>query len=506
MRAGRAGVVTMSAGLPKVFMENAASGLDLPEEKKAAAVMQKRLQVREYFFVGIGGSGMSGLAHILAAQGNRVSGSDRTCDLGRDAETFACLRAQGIAVFPQDGSGVNAQVDEVIVSGAIEPDNPDVRKAQELSRIITARADLLARIFNTARGIAVAGTSGKSTITAMAARVMDLASLDPTVVNGAVIPEYRRPGAIGNAKLGTSTFMLVETDESDGSVMKFSPEVGILANISKDHKPVTELLEVFSRFALNVGRWFIINGDCPLSRSLLPGLDPRKVVTFGMGVDNQIRGEEVALTPAGARFTVGGADFFLPTRGMHNVANALAVIALGKVLGIDPAKVSTALAHFPGVGRRLELVGVGRGVKVYDDYSHNPAKIAAALEALRPEAARLVVVYQPHGYGPTRFLREELVETFNQRLEPTDVLYVLDIYYAGGTVEKTISSADLVEDVRVPKAQHVATRDALPGMLEAVCRTGDVVVVMGARDNTLSTLAHSILAKLRREGAAAHTA
>lgn len=449
---------------------------------------------------------MSGLAHILAAQGKRVSGSDRLCDLGRDQETFACLRSQGIAVFPQDGSGVSAQVDEVIVSGAIEPDNPDLRKAQELSCTITARADLLARIFNGTRGIAVAGTSGKSTITAMAARVMDLASLDPTVINGAVIPEYRRPGAIGNAKLGTSTHMLVETDESDGSVVKFFPEVGILANISKDHKPIAELLELFSRFARNVQNRIIINGDCPLSRTLLPSLDPQKVITCGRGTDNQVRGEEVLLSSAGARFMVEGTEFFLPVPGMHNVANALAVIALGKVLGIDLSEVSRALGKFQGVGRRLELVGEGRRVRVYDDYSHNPAKIAAALAALKPEAGRLLVVYQPHGYGPTRFLREELVETFNQCLEPSDILYVLDIYYAGGTVEKAISSTDLVQDVRGPKALQVSSRDKLPGMLEAVCRSGDVVVVMGARDTTLSTLARSILARLHREGAAARSA
>jgi UDP-N-acetylmuramate--alanine ligase len=462
-------------------------------------VSQERQKGRHYFFVGIGGSGMSGLAQILAAQGNRVSGSDRTHDLGRDLETFACLQAQGIAIFPQDGSGVNAHVDEVVISGAIEPDNPDVRKAQASSVVITARADLLARDFNESRGIAVGGTSGKSTITAMAAKMMDLGSLDPTVINGAVIPEYRHPQSIGNAKLGNSAFMLVETDESDGSVAKFFPEVGIVSNISKDHKPVAELLEIFSHFAHNVGKRIIINGDCPLSRTLVPDLDPRLVVTFGTGAGNQVRGGKVVISAPGAHFQVEGSDFFLPLRGMHNVANALAVIALGRVLEISYTTVSAALAQFSGVERRLELVGEETGVKVYDDYSHNPAKIAAALEALKPEAARLVVVYQPHGYGPTRFLRKELVEVFNQHLGPRDVLYMLDIYYAGGTAEKSISSAELVQDIRVPRTEHVRDRNALPGMIEAGSQSGDVVIIMGARDNTLSTLARDVVARLRIE-------
>lgn len=449
---------------------------------------------------------MSGLAHILAAQGNRVSGSDRLNDLGRDQEIFACLRSQGIAVFPQDGSGVGPHIDEVVVSGAIEPDNPDVRKAFEISCPITARADLLARIFNETQGIAVAGTSGKSTITAMAARVLDLACLDPTVINGAVIPEYRQAGAIGNAKLGTSPHMLVETDESDGSVVKFFPEMGILANISKDHKPIAELLELFTRFAQNVKKRIIINGDCPLSRTILPALDPHKLITCGTRVDNHLRGQKVRLTPTGSRFLVEDTDFFLPVPGMHNVANALAVITLGKVLGIDLGTISKALREFQGVSRRLELVGQAGGIRVYDDYSHNPAKIAAALAALKPQDGRLLVVYQPHGYEPTRFLREELVETFNQCLRPSDILYVLDIYYVGGTVEKAISSKDLVQDVRGPRALHVSNRDKLPGMVEAVCRSGDVVVVMGARDATLSMLARNILARVLREGVAARSA
>lgn len=452
---------------------------------------------KHYFFIGIGGSGMSGLAQILRARGHSVAGSDRNYDAQKDRKLFSLLQSQGIGLFPQDGSGISVSVDEVIFSGAIEPDNPDLKKAEELSLPIMSRSECLAHLFNISHGIGVAGSSGKSTITAMAAKIMDEALLDPTVINGAIISDYEDLNGTGNAKLGSSDYMLVETDESDGSIVSFYPEIGLLANISKDHKPIPELIQLFSRFLRNTKKTALINADCPISRGLATEADPDRMVTFGFSPKSTIRAEAVELSKHASSFVVEGTRFSLNVPGKHNIANALAAIALGVTLAIPLSTMSRALSTFRGVKRRLELAGEATGVLVYDDFSHNPAKIAAALETVRQMGSRVIAIYQPHGYGPTKLLQEELVKTFDDMLDPTDILILLDIYYAGGTADRSISSGDLVRAVRVPTAEHLRDRKDVIRRIDEQSRPGDVIVVMGARDNTLSELAKDIVQCLK---------
>ena len=441
---------------------------------------------------------MSGLAQIIRDQGNFVSGSDRNYDKQRDGELFACLESRNIKLFPQNGSGIVPNIDEVIASGAIENNNPDLKKAREFSLPIISRSEFLAGIFNTSQGIGVAGSSGKSTITAMAAKVLDEAEFDPTVINGAIIPDYKHWGGLGNAKSGTSRYMLIETDESDGSLINFYPEVGILANISKDHKPIPELIQIFSRFIENTKEAVILNSDCPYSKELGRKTSGKKVITFGFAEKSQIKAEAVKLFNDGSAFRVQETPFSLQVPGKHNVSNALAAIALGVTLGIPLSVVSHALERFQGIKRRLELVGETRGIRVYDDFSHNPAKIAAALETLRPMGSRLILIYQPHGYGPTKLLQGELVETFNDKLTQADILILLDIYYVGGTADTSICSADLLKAIRIPQAENLKNREKVILRVGEISKPGDVVVVMGARDNTLSELAYSIVKKLNR--------
>ena len=456
--------------------------------------MSKRI-----FFIGIGGSGMSGLAQITCAQGNFVFGSDRNFDQQRDKEIFTFLQSRGIKLFPQDGTGIGAEIDEVIISGAIEDDNLDLKRAREFALPVVTRAELLARLFNSAWGIAVAGTSGKSTITAMAAKIMDEACLDPTVINGAIISEYKSPGRLGNVKLGNSHFMLIETDESDGSLVKFYPEIGILANISKDHKPLPELIKIFSRFIENIKNEVIVNGECPFSRELSARIPPERVLTFGFTRESGVRAEEVTLTASGSTFKVQETLFSLPVPGKHNVANALAAIALGIKLKIPLGTIRQALKMFQGVERRLSLVGETSGIKVFDDFSHNAAKIAAALETLKLMGSRLIVIYQPHGFGPTKLIKEELIATFNLALRKTDIVILLDIFYVGGTAEKTISSAELVREICVPQAENLKDREQVIDQVAASAQPGDVVVVMGARDNSLTSVAQKILRSLKNK-------
>ena len=448
---------------------------------------------------------MSGLAQIIRAHGNFVSGSDRNCDQQRDHEIFTLLQSQGIKLFPQDGTGIGPGIDEVILSGAIEDDNPDLKKARELSLPVIARSELLARLFNAVWGIAVAGTSGKSTITAMAARIMDEASLDPTVINGAVISEYKAPGRVGNVKIGHSRFMLVETDESDGSLVRYYPEIGILANISKDHKPIPELMQIFASFVANVKNGLIVNYDCPLSRELSLKVSSEKVLTFGFNQGSAVRAEELTVTGRGSTFTVQGTFFSLPVPGKHNVANALAAIALGRKLNIPHDTMSHALQKFHGVERRLTRVGEVKGIKIFDDFSHNAAKIAAAIDALKLIGSRIIVIYQPHGFGPTKLLKDELIAAFNLSLRKTDVLILLDIFYVGGTAEKSISSAELARDVITPRSQNLKDRDQVIAFITEEASPGDVVVVMGARDNTLTAFAERILGSLQKKTFSSNT-
>ena len=448
---------------------------------------------------------MSGLAQITRSQGNLVFGSDRNFDQQRDREISDLLQSCGIKLFPQDGTGIGPEIDEVIISGAIEDNNLDLRKAREFDLPVLTRAELLARLFNSAWGIAVAGTSGKSTITAMIAKVMDEAGLDPTVINGAVISEYRGPSRLGNVKIGNSSFMVIETDESDGSLVKFYPEVGILANISKDHKPLPELMKIFSRFIENIKNGVIVNADCPFSRELSARIPAERILTFGFSRETDMRAEEVTLTESGSTFKVQGTLFYLPVPGKHNVANALAAIALGIKLNISFDTIRKALKNFRGVERRLSLVGETNGIKVFDDFSHNAAKIAAALETLKLMGTRIIVIYQPHGFGPTKLIKEELIATFNLRLTKTDRVILLDIFYVGGTAEKTVSSAELVKGICVPYAENIKDREQVIDQVTASAQPGDVVVVMGARDNTLTAFAERILGSLQKKKFSSHT-
>ena len=447
---------------------------------------------------------MSGLAQIIRAQGDVVSGSDRKFDQQRDNAMFSFFQSQGIKIFPQDGTGISREIDEVIISGAIEGDNLDFKKARKLSLPVITRSELLARLFNNSWGIAVAGTSGKSTITAMAAKVMDEARLDPTVINGAILSEYKNQSSLGNVKRGNSHFMLIETDESDGSLVKFYPQIGILANISKDHKPIPALIKIFSGFIENIKNGLIVNFDCPFSRELSSRIPPEQVVTFGFTQGSGVRAEEITLTGISATFKVQETFFSLPLPGKHNVANALAAIALGIKLTIPLATISQALRRFRGVERRLSLVGETSGIKVFDDFSHNPAKIAAAIDSLKLIGSRLIVIYQPHGFGPTKLIKDELVEIFNVMLKRTDILILLDIFYVGGTTERSLSSADLVNEIFIPRAKNLGDREQVIAQVTEIAKPGDVVVVMGARDNSLTDLAHKILRGLKNKTASFH--
>jgi len=456
------------------------------------------------FFVGIGGSGMMPLAMILAARGATVAGSDRSLDQARLPAKFDYLRDLGVELFPQDGSGITSPDQIVIASAAIEATVPDMTAAERLDCPRRTRAEMLADLFNaSAMPIGVAGTSGKSTVTGMIGWILHALGRDPSVMNGAVMKNFASPNApFASALVGSGDAFVSEVDESDGSIALFSPRIALLNNVSLDHKSLDELNQLFGDFIAKA-ETAVVNLDNPDGAALAATLPANRVVGFALDAEAEISAIDIVEKPYGASFTLvaRGHDpvaVELQVPGRHNIANALAAIAVCRAAGVALDEAAVAIGGFTGLRRRFELVGETNGVSVLDDFGHNPDKIAATLTTLRTFPGRLIVLFQPHGYGPLKTMRRELVAAFAQGLGEDDVLILPDPAYYGGTVTREVTSADIVADLKEAgrNASHIADRAEAAAMIADIARPGDRVVVMGARDDTLSALAGDILAQI----------
>jgi UDP-N-acetylmuramate--alanine ligase len=452
------------------------------------------------FFCGIGGSGMLPLASIVRATGAKVAGSDRSLDAGRVASKFAYLRSLGIGLFPQDGSGLQPGM-TLVTSAAVEETVPDVVRAHELGLEHLTRPQFLAKLLNDAqRSVAVGGTSGKSTVTGMIGWILHASHRQPTVMNGAVMKNFVTPSApFASALVGDPELFVSEVDESDGSISLYRPEIAVLTNISLDHKEMDELRSLFAGF-LNSARKAVLNLDDPETRMLADLVPGDKCVGYGFdspGAD--FMGKNLALTEGGSTFTIIAGeettDVELNVPGRHNASNALAAIAAARALGVSVADAASAMARFEGLKRRLETVGVAGGVTVIDDFAHNPDKIDATLATLRAQPGRLLIMFQPHGYGPLTKMGDELAQSFTKGLAPDDRLFFPDPVYQGGTVERSRGSDWLAGQVGA-QAEHVADRAAIGERLVSEAREGDRIVIMGARDDSLSEFAAELVARL----------
>ena len=445
-----------------------------------------------FHYAGLGGAGMSALAQFQLMTGGKASGSDRAFDRGERATLRAQLERLGIEVLPQDGSGLRSDCAALVVSTAVEDQVPDVVAARALDIPVIHRSELLAHFVAAYRSIAVTGTSGKSTVTAMIFAILNGAARDPSVITGGDLPELSAQGLPGNAWAGRSDLLVVEADESDGSLVRYTPAIGVILNLQRDHKEMTEVAKMFATLRARA-REALVVGDNENLDQFAGG-----ALRFGLGPRADIRGRDVELGPASSRFRVKDTQFVLQVPGAHNVANALAAIATCRVLGVALEDMVVPLANFAGIGRRFQTVGKSRGVEVIDDFAHNAEKIAAAIRTAKLRARRVLVIYQPHGYGPTRFLRPDFVATFSRELGPEDRLFMLEVYFAGGTATRDFSSADIVAEIAAlgTNAEFAPSRDWLAGRIAQEARSGDLVLVMGARDPSLSELARAILAHI----------
>jgi len=449
---------------------------------------------------------MTPLALIIQARGGLVEGSDRALDQGRNGKRFDFLRARGVLLHPQDGSGVIRASQILVMSAAVEETVPDVQAARRIGAAVITRASLLAELVNSAAlGVGVAGTSGKSTTVGMIGWILHRAGKSPTIMNGADMKNFIDMGSpFASARIGEGEVFVSEVDESDGSITLFEPRIAVVNNISLDHKSLDELRTLFRGFIAKAQR-VVLNLDNAETAALLAGLRPGQAITYSLNsAQGHILASQPVRSPDGVGFQVKERDtgevveVHLKVPGLHNVANALAALSVAKTCGVPLAAAAAHLGEFSGIRRRLEVVGTANEITVVDDFAHNPDKISATLETLHAFPGRLLVMFQPHGYGPIRLMRNALVDCFASGLREEDVLVMPEPVYFGGTVDRSVGSADIVCEIqrRCRKAFAFPDRAACGDMLVGLARRGDRIVVMGARDDSLSQFAHELLRRV----------
>ncbi len=448
------------------------------------------------FFIGIAGSGMSAIAQYLGGIGKKVSGSDRYFLPDTPNETKTKLEAEGIQCFLQDGSGITPETDLVVVSTAIEDTVYEVQKAKALNIPILKRSQVLAIISESKKTIAVGGTSGKSTTSAMIFDIMQYAGLAPSIISGAGLTSIIREGKIGNAKVGAGEWLVIEADESDGSIVQYHPEIGLLLNIDKDHQEIDELMQIFETFRNNTKDVFITNQSnkfaSKISKNIADDFSVNEDINAGLMARNfNQSGFQIS-------FDVNGVTVKINALGHHNMENALAAIAVVQHLGVSVEVAAEALLQYEGIYRRHQIVGEKNGVILIDDYAHNPAKCAASIAACQPVAPKVIAWFQPHGYKPTRFLRDDFVREIAAVLRPHDEIWMSEIFYAGGSAVKDISANDLIRDLQSlgVNAYFVEDRKNLVQALKAHFTGNDVLLLMGARDPSLETFASEVWKQL----------
>jgi UDP-N-acetylmuramate--alanine ligase len=443
------------------------------------------------FFIGVAGTGMSALAQYLAGSGKTISGSDRYFIPGKLNETKQKLEAENIRCFLQDGSGINELTQLVIASTAVEDTNVEIQKAKTLNIPIILRSELLTLISDTKRTIAVGGTSGKSTTSAMLFDILEHAGLDAGIISGAGLVRLQKLGKIGNAKVGKGEWLVIEADESDGSIVNYHPEVGLLLNLDKDHKEIDELKTIFSTFKAHTKKIFSVNA----SHELAAPFSQNKQQDFSSSdSDAGYKATDFIQKGLQISFKINSVDFSLNAIGKHNMENALAATCIANQIGVDLKTCSEALKNYEGIYRRNQVMGQKNGIWIIDDYAHNPAKVAAAIRSVQPLAKKVIAWFQPHGYGPTRFLRNDFVQEISNTLREQDEIWMSEIFYAGGTAEKNISAGDLINDIKAlgKNAFFAENRNELVNSIKPHLTDDCVLILMGARDPGLDEFARKV--------------
>ncbi len=434
---------------------------------------------KKIHFIGIAGSGMFPLACFLKERGNYISGSDRLFDKNQAGDTKKELLEKGVELFPQDGSFASKKpYDMAVYSQAVEYSVSDFKQAKDNKIQLVHRAEMLAALSSSIPSIAVSGTSGKSTTAGMLFHIMKKRGKDVSFISGARLSGGKQYHS------GSYPLLILEADESDGSLINYSPETGIILNISNDHMEMAELLQQFESFSSNIKRNLVHSASVNIT---VEGKNLRKV-TF----DNPSDYKTVKKSRDGSLIEYKGTPIMINIPGEHNILNMLAALKTAELYGIPAEDCADVIPSFPGIKRRLEKIGSAKNTDVYDDFAHNPDKIKHSIKSLTPYYEKLVVIFQPHGYGPTKLLFRELVSAFCSNLRKTDELYILPIYYSGGTVSKNVSSDDLAKEISGRGVKcAAATRKNIFSKIKLSGKP-TAIVIMGARDSSLTEIADAM--------------
>lgn len=455
--------------------------------------------MQKIFFSGIGGAGVSALASFMADKGAKVSGSDRSFDTDRSASgstnkpshpAYQPLVKKGVAIEPQDGTGIKPGLDLVVFSTAVEKDLPEPKRCAELNLKTMTRPEFLAQLVAEHRTFAVAGTSGKSTTSGMLAFMMKELGLEPNFIGGGRVSQFKSADNLGNSITGESQLLVVEACESDGSIVGYKPEITLLLNLDLDHHSVEKTAEMFQILARNTSKKTIFNAD----DAHLPGLKLHNSCTFGVDQPAKYKAENLKLNVLSSEFTLNGTKFTVSLPGRYNVYNAVACLASLAEHGIALEKCVQPLKDFRGIDRRFDVHADDGKSFVMDDYAHNPHKLSSMIEMASKIRPRITYIFQPHGFAPTRMMKKEYIEAFVKSLRPEDRVLFLPIYYVGGTVAKDISSDDLAAGVKAGgKNGAVGDREEILASVKA----GEAYVVCGARDESLGEFAKAIAKKMK---------
>ncbi len=463
--------------------------LKLPFRKKLPLAKTLPLNIGPLHFVGIGGIGMSGIAEVLHNLGYTVQGSD----IAESANTQR-LRALGITVFIGHEAGHIEGASVVVISSAVKEENPEMRAARESRTPVVRRAEMLAELMRLKMCVAVAGTHGKTTTTALTAAIFEAGGLNPTVINGGII------NARGtNAYLGSGEWMVVEADESDGTFIKVPSTIGIVTNIDPEHLEhygsFDGVRQAFHTFITNLPFYGFCVAciDHPEVQSLISRIDDRRIISYGFSPQADIRAVNLRTESEGQRFDIeirrGQEEMrvlenvFLAMHGRHNVSNSLSSIAVGLELGLEDAVIIKALAQFGGVKRRFTKTGEAKSITIIDDYGHHPVEIAATLKAARyvqdASGGKVLAIVQPHRYSRLRDLMEEFAACFND----ADTVLVADVYAAGEAPIEGVDAERLIEGIKRAGHRHAlksASPEGLAAQVAELARPGDMVVCLGA--------------------------
>jgi UDP-N-acetylmuramate--alanine ligase len=461
------------------------------------------LEIGLLHFIGIGGIGMSGIAEILHNLGYQVQGSDLS-----DNYNVKRLRGLGVRVAIGHAAENLGEAAVVVVSSAVKPDNPEVAAARARQLPIVRRAEMLGELMRLKWSVAVGGTHGKTTTTSLVAALLDAAGFDPTVINGGIIENYGT-----NARLGAGDWMVVEADESDGTFTKLPATIAVVTNMDPEHLDFYGSVEAMNRayeqFVENIPFYgfAVLCLDHPVVQAMVGRINDRRIVTYGLSPQADVRALNIAIDPTGATYDVAISargllaerlveGVRLPMMGQHNVQNSLAAIAVAQEMGADDDTIRKALAGFGGVKRRFTRTGEVNGITVIDDYGHHPVEIAAVLRAARTATrGKVIAVVQPHRYTRLAHLFEDFCTCFND----ADRVIVAEVYAAGEAPIEGISRDALVEGLISHGHRHVQPLPeptALADMVHGMAQPGDLVVCLGA--GNITQWAHALPAELAR--------